>query len=44
MTDITQHYDNLLAPIYVWMAGGLETAMQRGNAEIEALFPQGEKE
>lgn len=31
------HYKNHLAPIYVWMAGGVEAAIQAGQAEIEAL-------
>jgi SAM-dependent methyltransferase len=37
MTTVTEHYAAHLAPIYVWMAGGAETALQAGAAEIEAL-------
>jgi hypothetical protein len=32
-----KHYAEHLAPIYVWMAGGLESAFSRGASEIEAL-------
>ena len=41
MTSVTVHYQNLLAPIYLWMAGGLETALAKGAAEIADLFPPG---
>ena len=37
MTTVTEHYANHLAPIYLWMAGGPEAALQAGTAEIEAL-------
>lgn len=37
MTTVTQHYATHLAPVYVWMAGGAEAAMQAGAAEVEAL-------
>lgn len=37
MTSVTEHYANHLAPIYLWMAGGPEAALQAGSAEIEAL-------
>jgi 2-polyprenyl-3-methyl-5-hydroxy-6-metoxy-1,4-benzoquinol methylase len=37
MTTVTEHYATHLAPIYVWMAGGAEAALQAGAAEIEAL-------
>lgn len=37
MTTVTEHYASHLAPIYVWMAGGAEAALQAGAAEIEAL-------
>jgi hypothetical protein len=26
-----EHYDKLLAPVYTWMAGGVEAAFSRGN-------------
>jgi SAM-dependent methyltransferase len=37
MTTVTEHYATHLAPIYVWMAGGAEGALQAGAAEIEVL-------
>lgn len=37
MTTVTEHYANHLAPIYLWMAGGPEAALQAGTAEIESL-------
>lgn len=37
MTSVAEHYASLLAPVYVWMAGGLESALARGEAEVEAL-------
>ena len=37
MTTVAQHYERHLAPIYVWMAGGAEAALQTGGAEVEAL-------
>ncbi len=32
-----EHYENHLAAIYVWMAGGVEAALQAGSAELDAL-------
>jgi SAM-dependent methyltransferase len=37
MTTVAEHYANHLGPIYVWMAGGSEAALQVGAAEIDAL-------
>lgn len=37
MTSVTEHYAKHLAPIYLWMAGGAEAALQAGAAEIEQL-------
>ena len=37
MSTVTEHYATHLGPIYVWMAGGPEAALQAGSAEIEAL-------
>jgi SAM-dependent methyltransferase len=33
-SSVTEHYSNLLAPIYLWMAGGLESALHAGVADI----------
>ena len=37
MNSAADHYASHLAPIYLWMAGGLETALARGGAEIDAF-------
>jgi SAM-dependent methyltransferase len=39
VATVAEHYANHLAPIYVWMAGGLEGAIARGAAEIDAVCP-----
>lgn len=40
MTTVSDHYAQLLAPIYSWMAGSIEAAFEAGHAEIgEALRP-----
>ena len=35
MTSIAQHYSSHLAPVYVWMAGGIEAAIAVGTQERE---------
>jgi len=40
MTSVIDHYANHLAPIYLWMAGGMDTAIGRGQAEVEAICPR----
>jgi len=37
MGTVQNHYAELLAPIYLWMAGGAEAAISQGNAELSAL-------
>lgn len=37
MATVAEHYESLLAPVYLWMAGGLEAAVARGEAEIDAI-------
>jgi 2-polyprenyl-3-methyl-5-hydroxy-6-metoxy-1,4-benzoquinol methylase len=37
MSTAAEHYEQHLGPIYVWMVGGAEAALQAGRAEIEAL-------
>jgi 2-polyprenyl-3-methyl-5-hydroxy-6-metoxy-1,4-benzoquinol methylase len=37
VSTVAEHYERHLGPIYVWMAGGAEAALQAGGAEIEAL-------
>lgn len=34
MSSVAQHYASHLAPIYVWMAGGLEPAFAQGASEV----------
>jgi hypothetical protein len=38
MTSVASHYENLLAPIYMWMAGGLEAALAAGAADVAELL------
>jgi SAM-dependent methyltransferase len=40
MTTSTDHYERHLAPIYIWMAGGAQAALQAGQAEVDALALQ----
>jgi SAM-dependent methyltransferase len=35
-----EHYDSHLAPVYVWMAGGMDAALARGRAEVDAICPR----
>ena len=37
MKSVAEHYAEHLAPIYLWMAGGAESALAAGNAELDAL-------
>jgi SAM-dependent methyltransferase len=37
MESVRDHYAKHLSPIYSWMVGGVEAAMIRGNAELDAL-------
>lgn len=37
MASVSEHYASLLAPIYAWMAGGLDASLARGRAELEEL-------
>ena len=37
MATTAQHYEQHLGPLYVWMAGGCDAALQAGDAEIAAL-------
>lgn len=39
MANVTEHYAKHLAPVYLWMAGGLDHALARGDSEIAALCP-----
>jgi SAM-dependent methyltransferase len=37
MSAVTDHYERLLAPIYLWMTGGPEVALRLGAADLSAL-------
>lgn len=37
MSAVHNHYENHLAPVYSWMAGGVESALESGAAELEAI-------
>ena len=44
MTSVNEHYAKHLGAIYIWMAGGVDSAVKRGATEIEAIhapFPEG---
>jgi SAM-dependent methyltransferase len=35
--SVHDHYDKLLGPVYSWMVGGADAAIERGAAELERL-------
>jgi len=37
MSSVTDHYSQLLAPVYAWMSGSVEAALDAGNAELAEL-------
>ena len=37
MTSALEHYEKLLAPVYSWMAGGMESAITRGQDELAEI-------
>ena len=37
MQSVLDHYAKLLSPIYAWSAGGMDAALGRGAAELDAL-------
>lgn len=39
MPTAKEHYTNHLGPIYLWMAGGFDSAVTRGAAEMENVSP-----
>lgn len=39
MATVADHYEAHLAPVYLWMVGGLEAALSRAETEIEAAMP-----
>jgi SAM-dependent methyltransferase len=41
MVTVEQHYSNLLAPVYVWMAGGIAASLASGAAELAEMGATG---
>lgn len=41
--SVRDHYDRHLGPVYAWLAGGIEAALERGAEEVEevGLTPKG---
>lgn len=39
MATVATHYRSHLAPVYLWMVGGFEAALARGESEIDAILP-----
>lgn len=37
LTSVTKHYAQHLGPLYTWMGGDLQTAMERKRVELQAL-------
>jgi 2-polyprenyl-3-methyl-5-hydroxy-6-metoxy-1,4-benzoquinol methylase len=40
MSSVTEHYERHLAAIYLWMTGGMDAAVARGQAEMGSLVPR----
>ena len=40
MSTVEEHYSQHLAPVYVWMAGGLAAALSRGESELAAVLEE----
>ena len=40
ITTVQKHYENHLAPIYVWMAGGFDTALLRAERDVDVVSNQ----
>jgi SAM-dependent methyltransferase len=43
MPSVADHYRSHLAPVYLWMAGGFDAAIARGETEIGAILPHPSK-
>src|SRR6476646_5352642 len=37
MSSVSDHYSQLLAPVYAWMSGSVEAALDAGKAELDEL-------
>ena len=40
MATVADHYRTHLAPVYVWMAGGIDVAVSRGEIELQTILPE----
>lgn len=41
MSSVIRHYEDLLAPVYLWMAGGPEAAFALGQADLAPVLDRG---
>lgn len=41
MSSVTEHYENLLAPIYLWMLGGADAAFALGKTDLAPVLRDG---
>jgi SAM-dependent methyltransferase len=41
MSSVTAHYETLLAPVYLWMAGGIDNALALGASDLSGLAGHG---
>jgi len=39
MVTVAEHYASHLAPIYLWMAGGMDAALSAGSTDLAAFMP-----
>lgn len=37
MSSVQEHYNRHLGPIYTWMVGGFDSALERGSKELDAI-------
>jgi SAM-dependent methyltransferase len=37
MGSVAEHYERVLSPVYSWMAGGVDAALEAGKSEVESL-------
>lgn len=41
MASVTAHYEDLLAPVYLWMAGGIDDALALGASDLAGFMGRG---
>ena len=41
MATVTEHYEGHLAPVYLWMAGGAQAALEKGEQDLASFAPAG---